>query len=153
MMQRTLFRFGITCLLAVPLAAAIAVAGANAQSAEQQVALVSPPDPTDPTPESAYGAYEQGLYLSAYRQSHHLARQNIPTSQTLLGYLYQLGLGIPRDPAKAVRWYSQAAVAGNREAQFELALMLARGEGTPVDRLKAKGWFEEAIKQGHVAAH
>jgi TPR repeat protein len=28
---------------------------------------------------------------------------------TLLGQIYQLGLGVPQDPAKAVLWYSQAA--------------------------------------------
>jgi len=42
----------------------------------------------------------------------------------------------------------QAAVAGNREAQYRLGMAYANGEGVGLDFREAAGWIEKAAKQG-----
>ena len=107
----------------------------------------------NPTPETAYAAFQRGLYVSAFKQATKLAEKGTPSAQTLLALIYQNGIGVPSNQAQAIKWYSAAALAGDPEAQFALGLILARGDGTPKDKAKAKGWFEAAAAQGHIEAH
>lgn len=41
-----------------------------------------------------------------------------------MGRIFERGLGVPPDPAKAHAWYLQAAYAGNADAKFRLGRML-----------------------------
>ena len=69
-----------------------------------------------------------------------------------LGTLYDLGLGVARDPAKAFRWYLEAADEGLSEAQFNVAVMLDSGTGVPQDRTAAAIWYSRAALHGNVRA-
>ncbi len=46
------------------------------------------------------------------------------------GVVYDIGDGLPKDPAAAVTWYRKAAEKGFDKAQFNLASMLREGSGT-----------------------
>ena len=46
-----------------------------------------------------------------------------------LGLVNDLGLGMPRDAAKALRWYLEAAEEGLPQAQFNVGVMLDAGTG------------------------
>lgn len=46
-----------------------------------------------------------------------------------LGEAYEMGEGLPADPAKARRWYLEAAYANNAEAKFRLGRMLLTKPG------------------------
>ena len=46
-------------------------------------------------------------------------------AQTLLGIFYQLGAGVPKDDAEAVKWYRKAADQGYATAQFNLGVIYA----------------------------
>jgi TPR repeat protein len=44
------------------------------------------------------------------------------------------------------------AVAGDRDAQYQLGLVLYRGDGLPRDQRGAVGWYGRAAEQGHAKA-
>ncbi len=52
----------------------------------------------------------------------------------------------------AVRWYQEAAKAGDAGGQFKLGLLHAQGAGVPRDAAAAVKWFEQSAKQGFSAA-
>ncbi len=66
-----------------------------------------------------------------------------------LGLIADLGLGVPRDPARALRWYLEAAGAGLAEAQFNVGVMLDAGAGVARDPAAAAVWYGRAAAGGH----
>ena len=66
-----------------------------------------------------------------------------------LGLISDLGLGVPRDAAKAMRWYLEAADDGFSNAQFNVAVMLDAGTGIPRDVGAAAVWYGRAAANGH----
>lgn len=65
--------------------------------------------------------------------------------QYMLGRMYHLGLGVPRDAAQALRLYTLAANGQVDSAQAALGLMYAEGDGVPQDVAMAIAWFQKAI--------
>jgi TPR repeat protein len=70
--------------------------------------------------------------------------------QQLPGWRCSLNLGCPisGDGYAALT----GALAGDREAQYNFARLLQRGDGIPRDVRAATGWYGKAAEQGHVAA-
>ena len=68
--------------------------------------------------------------------------------QLNLGVIYDEGLGVPKNAAKAMEWYRKAAELGNAEAQFNLGGVYRDGKGVPKDAAKAAEWFQKAAAQG-----
>ena len=94
----------------------------------------------DPNVDLVYGAYQRGLYKTAFDLATTRAQYNgDPKAMTMLGELYANALGVKRDYAKAAEWYQRAADAGDREGMFALAMMRLSGRGGPTNR-------EEAVK-------
>jgi hypothetical protein len=62
---------------------------------------------------------------------------------------YEHGEGVPRDPARAVTFYCEAARLGDAEAQFALGWMYANGRGIGRDNRMASLFFGIAAAQGH----
>ena len=78
------------------------------------------PSPTaafdDPNPnlDLVYGAYQRGMYKTAFDLATTRAQFNRdPKAMTMLGELYANALGIKRDYAKAAEWYKRGADAGS----------------------------------------
>lgn len=69
-----------------------------------------------------------------------------------LGYLHDLGLGVPSDRAKAFHYYLRAAEAGLSDAAFNVGVMLESGIGTPRDVAAAAIWYARAAARDHVRA-
>lgn len=69
-------------------------------------------------------------------------------AQAELGQIYESGLGIARDYAKAVEWYRMAADQGSEEAQYALGDMYYHGRGVKEDYIEAMKWFRLAAAQG-----
>jgi TPR repeat protein len=80
------------------------------------------------------------------------ATQGITEAQTTLGHLYDNGLGVPQDYAKAAQWYEKAAVQGDMKAQYHLGALYENGRGVPQDHAKARLWREKAAEQGYALA-
>ena len=56
------------------------------------------------------------------------------------------------DFAEALRWFLKSAEKGNAVAQFNIGVMLYKGEGTPRDYMGALKWFRRAAELGHASA-
>jgi hypothetical protein len=72
------------------------------------------------------------------------ADRGSPVAQTYLGYLYQYGLGVPRDYVVAASWLHQAAEQGEPTGQFLLGLLFDKGYGVPQDWVEAEIWLNLA---------
>lgn len=72
--------------------------------------------------------------------------------KSILATMYERGLGVPKDVAKAKATY-QAVASTNAEAYIELGRMAEEGVGEPVDYVKARQLYERAgAKQGIASA-
>jgi TPR repeat protein len=105
-------------------------------------------------PDLAYGAYQRGLYLTAFRQATLRIEKNSKdaAAMTLLGELYNQGLGVPVDPVKAAEWYKLAARQGDRQALSALGLMALDGRGMPKNGSQGRAWLEQAAAKGEPRA-
>lgn len=77
------------------------------------------------------------------------AQEGDAYAQLNLGAFYDHGLKLEPDLDKAEYWYSQAALQGVPEAQFNLAHLLYTERS---DYQQAAQWMEKAAKQGVVEA-
>ncbi len=115
---------------------------------------VQPPGATpdvsmfDPRADDAYGAFQRGYYLTAFKLALPRAEQGDPAAQTLIAELYDKGLGIPRDPKEAAAWYGIAASKNYPEAQFAYAIKLLEGKDIDKNPAKAREMMEKAADAG-----
>lgn len=69
-----------------------------------------------------------------------------------MGILYQQGLGVPEDDAKAVTLYQQAAAQGYAPSQYCLATRYYLGQGVPQDEQRAMTLMQKSADQGDIDA-
>lgn len=100
--------------------------------------------PADP----AYAAFQRGDYATAARLTRSDALKGDASAQKNLGYLYEAGLGVQRDPAQALAWYQKAADQGYAAAYNDLGTMYASGTGVPKDLVRAYLLFTQAWAKG-----
>jgi ligand-binding sensor domain-containing protein len=82
----------------------------------------------------------------------HDARQGNPVAQFSLGIIYTVGVGVPRDPTAAIKWYRLAAEQGAVDAQINLGFMFDIGNGVPIDHNEAVKWYRMAAIKGDSTA-
>lgn len=87
------------------------------------------------------------------------AAQRHPIALCIIGDAYFNGLGVSKDRAQAIEWYSKAvpglsgsAQNGMPEAQFKLAYLLFNGFGVAKDEAQAVMWLKKAAEQGYQPA-
>ena len=102
--------------------------------------------------DEAFGAFQRGYYLTALQLAMPRAKQGDAHAQTLIGEIYNKGLGVPEDPLAAADWYAMASKAGDPLATFELALLYQDGHGVAKDRKHAAELFQIAADAGNMAA-
>jgi TPR repeat protein len=102
----------------------------------------------DPNSDLAYGAYQRGLYVAAFKEAKKRAgeRPPSPPAMTLLGQLYASGAGVARSPEEAARWYARAVDYGDREAMVALALARLNGDGVEKSETEAAKLFAQAAE-------
>ena len=90
-------------------------------------------------------AYERGDYATAFEEMLPIAEQGDAISQTFLGFMYNIGQGVPQDYVQAHMWYNLAAARGyelggkNRDL---LAKKMTPADISKAQRL-AREWLEE----------
>lgn len=107
-------------------------------------------------PDLAYGAYQRGLYQTAFREANLRLTKNSndAAAMTLLGELYNQGLGVAMDPRKASEWYRLAAGRGDAHALASLGLMALDGRGMAKNAAQGRAWLEQAAAKGNpLASH
>ncbi len=90
--------------------------------------------------EDAYVMNEQAMaagYLAAWHN---------------MGNLYQKGLGVPKDDAKAYELYLYAAERGHPEDQHNIGIARLNGRGVEKDEAEARVWFSKAADQNWSAS-
>jgi TPR repeat protein len=71
------------------------------------------------------------------------------TSQYLVAFAYQNGVGVPKDLARAAKWYRKAAEAGNRRSMVILGGLYENGlGGLAKDDAQAVVWYRRAAEAG-----
>jgi TPR repeat protein len=101
--------------------------------------------------EDALAAYSSGNYAAALRLWRPLADQGEAAAQFWVGACYDLGRGVPPDPAVAARWYRMAAEQGLANAQHNLGHLYEVGQGMAPDyaMTAAATWYRRAADQGY----
>jgi len=80
------------------------------------------------------------------------AEQGNADAQSMLAFMYKIGLGVKRDYKEAVKWYTKAAEQGNALAQFNLGCGYYKGLAVEQDHTQAIKWFTKAAEQGDAHA-
>lgn len=117
-----------------------------------QVVPSAPPAPqgsveasvADATLHAAERAYLQKDYKTAARLYLRVAEGtagNTGFANNVLASMYERGIGVPRDDAKAFSAYLKAAHGGYADAAANLGLCYAEGRGTPRDDRRAYVWL------------
>ena len=76
------------------------------------------------------------------------AEKGDAAAQFALGLMYDVGQGVPKDEAEAVKWYRKAADQGDADAQNNLGFMYGEGNGVVKDEIEGYKWFLLAGAQG-----
>ncbi len=89
------------------------------------------------------------------REIHELilrARQGDAEKQFILGTCYYDGIGVKRNPVKAVKWFRMAAERDNADAQYWMGRCCYYGIGMRKDMTEALAWYHRAADQEHMSA-
>jgi TPR repeat protein len=97
-------------------------------------------------------AYNARNYALALKEITPLAKAGHADSQHLLGLMYYMGRGVPRDYKQAFAWHHKAALQGKADAQYVIGAMYYTGNSVPQDQKEAVLWFRKAAEQGHAEA-
>jgi len=79
-------------------------------------------------------------------------------AQRLMGDLYALGWGVPKDDDAAIQWYRQAGPGGERAqdpaapAMYYIGRKYLGGEGIPRNEAEARKWLTRAARGGYAKA-
>jgi TPR repeat protein len=107
---------------------------------------------SSPTLERAERAFRNGNDQTAFQEFTKLADQNNPMAQYWLGHMTELGLGVARNPAKAIELYKKSAAKDNVAAELRLGEIYLNGDLMPPDFGLAKSYFEKAVHHGDARA-
>jgi TPR repeat protein len=94
-------------------------------------------------------AYNARNYALALKEITPLAKAGNADAQHLLGLMYYMGRGVPRDYKQAFSWHYKAALQGKADAQYVIGAMYYTGNSVPQDQKLAVTWFRKAAEQGH----
>lgn len=83
--------------------------------------------------------------LSDWKQASELG---IPEGQVLMGQCYEFGIGVVKDPIRAVQLYRKAVEQGYVMAKDFLGLCYLEGTGVPKDPIEAVRLFRELADHG-----
>src|SRR6202011_6208195 len=67
----------------------------------------------------------------------YLANRGDARAQTVLGFMYANGQGVPQNYGEAAIWYARSAAQGNPTGQYFLGLLYDKGIGVPPDDILA----------------
>lgn len=78
-----------------------------------------------------------------------VVQSNDVRTLTAWGRRYARGVGVPQDPAKAIKLFCKSARKGHVDAKFQLGQIYAFGHGVERDWDLAAAWFYEAAEAGN----
>ncbi|MEM1075328.1 MAG: tetratricopeptide repeat protein [Pseudomonadota bacterium] len=92
--------------------------------------------------EGARDLMEAGQFQEAYEALWPAARSGNAEAEELIGVMYAMGLGRPRDDQRAFEWYLRSAMKGHPGAQSGVGWYYEVGRGLPAaDLVRAYMWY------------
>ncbi|WP_300014418.1 tetratricopeptide repeat protein [uncultured Roseobacter sp.] len=92
--------------------------------------------------EEARDMMEEGRFEAAYEALWPAARSGNADAEELIGVMYAMGLGVPRDDTRAFEWYLRSAMKGHPGAQSGVGWYYEVGRGMPApDLVRAYMWY------------
>ncbi len=143
------------CLAAaLPSAAQTPSAAPPAQSAPAPAPEQPPQAAGQAQPDAAFAAFQRGQYIGAIREAlDRIGRNsNDAPAMTLLGVIYQQGLGVTADQKAAAIWFRRAHERGDVNGTFLFAMATLKGEGVERNEGAGRVLLEQAIMRGHALA-
>ena len=85
---------------------------------------------------------DQKKYGEAMQELLPAARSGNADAEELIGVMYAMGLGVPRDDVRAFDWYLRASLKGHPGAQSGIGWYYEVGRGLPQpDLVRAYTWY------------
>jgi uncharacterized protein len=109
-------------------------------------------DPSELGQNLFYGISVKRNYRKAFPFLLEAANRGDVHTQNLVGYCYDLGLGVQSNKALALFWYRQAAKFNHSEALWNLALKYDKSDGVGVNDKKAFSLYMKAAELGDAPA-
>jgi TPR repeat protein len=122
----------------------VASAGKNKSSTADTPSVASAPPPA----QSCQDAFDAKDWTQAATLCAKEARAGTVSAQRNLGVMYDRGVGVDRDPARAAEWLRTAAQSGSRDAAFQLGAMYENGRGVAQDDAQAVSWYRKGALLG-----
>ena len=92
--------------------------------------------------EEARDLMEAGAFAEARAALWPAARSGNADAEELIGVMYAMGLGLPRDDVRAFEWYLRASMKGHPGAQSGVGWYYEVGRGLPApDLVRAYMWY------------
>lgn len=139
---------GMTASGAGAAGAKTAATGNGWKPSVAETADLEPPVAVDPI----YAAFDAGKYQETKTLAEAAAAKGDAAAHTLLGQMYEQGLGVPQDFGKAAQWFTKGATLGDVHSQFALGVLLAEGRGIKENKKQSADFFELAASKNHAIA-
>ncbi len=92
--------------------------------------------------EEARDLMEEGKFEQAREALLPAARSGNADAEELIGVMYAMGLGVPRDDVRAFEWYLRSSMKGHAGAQSGVGWYYEVGRGLPApDLVRAYMWY------------
>ena len=95
-----------------------------------------------------YTAFDRANYQSALKVWLRAAQEGDANAMTIVGEIYEQGLGTDPDYGSAVTWYERAVKKGDKRAAQNLAYLVEMGLGTERDPARAAELLDMALGGG-----
>lgn len=103
--------------------------------------------------EKARAAYTQEDWEQTFDCCFKAAELGHPHGMEVLAGLYARGLGVEKDAAAAFLWYTRAALKGERNSQYNVAIyFMSKVAENPENWKKCARWAYQAARQEHPEA-
>ena len=100
-----------------------------------------------------YAEFKMARYASARRIWEALDARNYGDATFNLGILYEDGLGVEKNPARAIDYYRRGAELGSQKSMFRAGLLYWLGSpGIPQNRVEGRRYLEMAAAAGDTDA-
>ena len=92
--------------------------------------------------EAARQLMERSEFVAAREMLLPAAQAGNAVAEELIGVMYAMGLGVPRDDERAFDWYLRSALKGHPGAQSGIGWYYEVGRGIPApDLVRAYAWY------------
>jgi uncharacterized protein len=125
---------------------------AISQAFIETAAAVGLANPRGDQAAEADAAFQKADYAKALKLARPLAEEGNAKGESILGFAYYRGRGVPQNDAEAANWFKRAAEQGDAPSRFTLGVMYGEGRGVPQDFAEAARWYRRAAEQGDAQA-